>query len=475
MDMLDAANLRRALVFPGRQRPLVFVLGSGLTMPTADCLGVLGAAEIVERLKEMVKVNYEESLYSKFAETISGEANNRYQAAFSFLKRNIVDDDLQDRVVREAVVAAFAGHITDTERRELLSGSTVRCEDFDHKFNEWHLRPGVEALGQIIVKAPHFFGTTITTNFDPLIEIAIRKAFGNPVTTVIDDDGALGSTHTRAPQVVHIHGYWWGSSLLHTADKVAGKRLKLKGSLTALLASCDVCVLAYGGWDDVFRNALSDHLNSANRGKVHWCFREDEETVRSKYSDLLARFEEFGRDEGINLYSSIDVDIVLPALLEKVELLSRDRGEAQNFNEAIRQNRERAAEIAQLNIELHELRREKRWRSEIEFFRDTLSRLEEMIQNQVSSAEERGYKRIDALIGEIGSIRESVASLNSAIVDGDESLSKRLNSTIEILDGNGGGNSVQSRLTEATKLIDGMPGLMIERIEKKMRWVFRKN
>jgi hypothetical protein len=50
----------------------------------------------------------------------------------------------------------------------------------DSDIDAWTLSPGTESLGKIVTGYPDRFGkTALTTNFDPLIEVAIRRSSGS--------------------------------------------------------------------------------------------------------------------------------------------------------------------------------------------------------------------------------------------------------------------------------------------------------
>lgn len=86
-----------------------------------------------------------------------------------------------------------------------LSDDQLRSLDED--IAVWHLGPAVTSLGILIAKYPERFGNIIlTSNFDPLIEVAIKSAGGNAWRTSLSVDGSI--TQSRAPgcHVVHIHG-----------------------------------------------------------------------------------------------------------------------------------------------------------------------------------------------------------------------------------------------------------------------------
>ncbi|WP_326592136.1 SIR2 family protein [Streptomyces brevispora] len=93
-------------------------------------------------------------------------------------------------------------------------------------------------------------GPIITTNFDPLIEIALREA-GIP-------SGPLAVPTNAAPTpgqileftdhpVLHIHGYWTGKAASNVPARITASRPQLDDVLRELLRNSVVLVLGYSG------------------------------------------------------------------------------------------------------------------------------------------------------------------------------------------------------------------------------------
>ena len=94
----------------------------------------------------------------------------------------------------------------------------------------WALTRGTEALGGLISKYPERFGgSLLTTNFDPLFEVAIRRVGGKLFRTILHSDGYLGQTQGEGCHVIHLHGYWYGSDTLHTIQQLRPLLSKLAG------------------------------------------------------------------------------------------------------------------------------------------------------------------------------------------------------------------------------------------------------
>jgi hypothetical protein len=91
----------------------------------------------------------------------------RYQTAMKFLIETRGQAALND-LVRESVLKA---------RQITISGADEAT--LERELSGWVLAPGVESIGRLAAHFPDsFVSPLLTTNFDPLLEIAIRKGNG---------------------------------------------------------------------------------------------------------------------------------------------------------------------------------------------------------------------------------------------------------------------------------------------------------
>ncbi len=153
---------------------------------------------------------------------------------------------------------------------------------------DWDIPIGTVALGELVARGGERFpGPILTTNFDPLISLAIRNAGGHAGRRVITADGTLASSaEDDICTIVHLHGFWRDSDTLHTQAQLTNPRPKLKASLQRLLQQRTLIVTAYGGWDNVFTKALVELMNDEQAPlDVLWCFYE------STHAEVEARFE----------------------------------------------------------------------------------------------------------------------------------------------------------------------------------------
>jgi hypothetical protein len=214
-----------------RPQEIIFLVGAPLSAPlTISSPGVPDATGIID----LIRKEFEGEVSEKTAleKELSKAGKTIYQTAFSFLQGRRGQQTANEIVVK-AVLSALSSpgkqinnYFVDQQARE----TAYRNLEFDT--NAWSLNPGTENLGRLIAKYPdRFGGTLLTTNFDPLLEVAIRKAGGSCYKTVLHSDGNLGETESLGCHVVHLHGSWHGTDSLHTSRQLRQPRPHLKDSL----------------------------------------------------------------------------------------------------------------------------------------------------------------------------------------------------------------------------------------------------
>lgn len=292
---------------PDRLGKTIFLVGSALGAPGVP--GVSGMVQLV--LDHLAK----ESLDSrKLREKLTGTTED-YQTAFSELNLRCGPDAV-NLVVRQAVGQAY---------RQIPERLDDRaCEELEEDLQGWTLTPAAEALGRIAARAPGLFGTTVlTTNFDPLIEVAIRRAGGVCYRTVLQGDGTIEQTVAPGCRVVHSHGYWYGSDTLHTPFQLQEPRPQLAASLRKLLDDDGLLVVVgFGGWKDAFTSTLADLAQARDFPKVLWAFHENSPVeIADRYESLLRSLRPALNSGRLSLYRGIDAHELLPQLAERLEHL----------------------------------------------------------------------------------------------------------------------------------------------------------
>lgn len=226
----------------------------------------------------------------------------KYQAAFQVIQGAKGSGEV-NAVIHEAVMAAR------------LPGAPGEFDD-DGEPGHWHLPRGVRALGRLAARHPErLAGPILTTNFDPLISLAIRDAGRHCSSRTIDQDGRIrGPADTGGGvEVVHLHGYWRDSLTLHLSHHLDAERPDLQESLRTLLHQKTLLVAAYSGWNDVFMKALEQALRGRSLDvDVLWTFYDDEARVKGEHGEFLRRF---ASDPRVTCYWGVDVHRLFEDLL----------------------------------------------------------------------------------------------------------------------------------------------------------------
>ena len=290
---------------------VTFLVGSGITCPSADGRerGIPGPLAMVSRARQLFPDDGEVTLFDTAVNAASD--SQKYQAAMQFVIE-CRGQSAVDSLIREVVLEA-----------RLNPQSGVNPGVIERDVNGWFLRPGVEALGHLIKNYPAVFQRPIlTSNFDPLLEIAIRRAGGNAISINLPADGNFNNlvvNEANMAQVVHFHGFWSEENTLHTPETLTRDRPLLAGNLQKLLQETVLVVIGYGGWNDVFTKTLLKVVSEQAQGiNVLWTFySNDIAQICERNCDLL---DSFSRLPGQRIvpYAGVDCNYLFPRLLKSL-------------------------------------------------------------------------------------------------------------------------------------------------------------
>jgi len=317
----EAVLLNRLIDAHRNRRRIVFLVGAGLSLPPAAGVpGVPGAGELVRRVTDRLK--------ESGAELPEGAGNPHplgYQEALELYRHHRGQRGLNE-LVREAVLEACADGDTE-EIAAARAGDLEACLRLERAPAAWALPPGIEALGRLIASCPDTFGAAVfTTNFDPLVEVAIRRAGGESHTTFLAEDGRFSARHGDGCHVIHVHGLWSGEGhTAHTVAQLTRPRPQLRRDLERFLERSDLVVLGYGGWKDVFSEVITSIvIDPAQRTEVLWCFYEANwREIEERYPANLERLAP-GLDTVVVPYAGIDANGFLQRLASEVTAASVD-------------------------------------------------------------------------------------------------------------------------------------------------------
>jgi hypothetical protein len=312
----NEGDLIERLMNPHAGDRFSFMFGSALTMPVDNSrFGVPGSYAIVE----MIRNSLNESERVQMDRELGISAMDRYQTAMRFFE-SVRGKEAVNDLVAAAVGRAFkwddpphALNALRPSRKELTKELIFAATE--EAVESWVLSPAVECLGKLIMVCGHLFGKDLlTTNFDPLIGISIRRAGGNYFRVALAEDGNLSGIAGNVPRIVHLHGFYHGTDTLHTAIQLKRKRPHLRDSLKKLLGARVLIVVGYGGWDDIFMDALARTVREREIREVLWTFySKDEEIICSNQSHVFQALAP-AKGRNIQFFKGIDVNRFIPKL-----------------------------------------------------------------------------------------------------------------------------------------------------------------
>jgi tetratricopeptide (TPR) repeat protein len=300
-------------------KEVVFVVGAPLTAPYEGSKGVSDVSAVVELIRsEFV----DKRAQLDKLDALLLKSTNRYQSAFDFLVGRLGQDAAND-VIKKAVAGALDPARAGNAMSAVTNLDAEQLNAFDNDPSMWSLSPAVSALGTLAAKFPERFGRlVITSNFDPLIEVSIRKAGQQAWRTSLSTDGSINTSSAGGSQVIHIHGYWHGKDTLHTSTQLVTSRPTLRNDLLGYLKDKLVVVVAYGGWPDIFTGALSGIVSDDNLfPDVLWACYGDEPTISEYLHSSL--YPGIKRNR-VSFYRGVDCNSFFPELLGQWEGVAPD-------------------------------------------------------------------------------------------------------------------------------------------------------
>ncbi|GAA0500390.1 hypothetical protein Ade02nite_27950 [Paractinoplanes deccanensis] len=307
---------RLATLLRSGAKKCVPLLGSGVTRPTMpDTETILGLAdEYARQQRNDDLVRSLDQIRAEAGKSIA-QRYQEYRNAFA----GWLGPDKFDIIVQRAVLHAYRpsedlAAWADRAPWQLIDLATARRIELDDQ--AWSLTDATTAIGRLVTWRPHRFGHQIlTTNVDPTLEIAIGRAGGHFTTLVPGNNGAVVSlvTDPGPINIVHLHGYWRplreDDSPLHDPRRLARTSHAFRSQLRELLRESVVCVLGYGGADQVIVDTLRAML-ADNEIELLWAIRESAPSPDSPIHTW--------EGSGAGLYSGVDVNTLLPAVVERL-------------------------------------------------------------------------------------------------------------------------------------------------------------
>jgi energy-coupling factor transporter ATP-binding protein EcfA2 len=290
-------------------RPVAFLTGAGLSLGA-----VPSVTDIIHSVRGALS-SHEQAEFDADLASVS-DAGGKYRRAFKYLA-GARPPRVRNRIVQVATLRAC--DLTGVEEDQLVA----RSGELESQISRWKLPAGQAALGRILAGVePALRGPVLTTNFDPLTEIAVRRAGGPAVQFSYSDNSSFlqNSRIQDAACVIHLHGYWRESETLSLPDQLASQRPSLEGSIKVLLERNTLVVIGYGGWSDVVTRSL---LSVVEEQRVEdldvlWCMHEPAEAAAAAIStnENLSRLA--AATSNVQFYAGIDANVFLPALEKRL-------------------------------------------------------------------------------------------------------------------------------------------------------------
>jgi hypothetical protein len=238
-----------------------------------------------------------------------------YRSAFERLY-DLKGPDVAGSIIRQGVIQAVFPPLCREEERLALDGNRDACRRLELDSSRWDVPPGARALAALIGEFPERFDSRVlTTNFDPLIAIALRLARCQVAQTILNCDGNPDQTEVAGAHVIYLHGYWHGYEGLHTQRQLMQTRPRLQAFLERLVRNCTIVTLAYSGWDDIFTTAIEAVAREQDGDPdILWTFYPKSPPV-SALEEIYGRVAHARATGRIRFYSGVDCHQFLPQLL----------------------------------------------------------------------------------------------------------------------------------------------------------------
>ncbi|GGJ77005.1 hypothetical protein GCM10010123_03740 [Pilimelia anulata] len=312
-----------------RGEHLTLLVGSGLSVPA-----VPGVPDMIALADDYAAGRDDGELGRALAAAAAagsapGEVYRAYHAAFA----NWISGNEFDVVAQAAVLHAYQpavrAHSALATHGVWQRLDTRVGERLEADLDAWRVPEGVAALGRLLARRPAQFGNRLlTTNFDPLIEIAIRRAGGRASPLTLTDEGTAPTPLLAADavRIFHLHGYWRPArpaerrGMLHDPHRLRGAGPGQSAALARLLRGDTVCVIGYGGWDEAFLRALRQ---VGHRVTVVWALYDPDPAAADAHRERLAATLAGHRPPLV--FTGVDANSLFPALADRLGVPEQPR------------------------------------------------------------------------------------------------------------------------------------------------------
>lgn len=300
MDYGDAFDLkiRLQVLAAEADRRLVTVFGSGISSAVLPD---------VKELTELFRDQIPPAALNRFDEVVGPILGTPlgYQNAAALLTRQVSEKAVMHAIRLAVLRASLDVSKEDVER---TAANEAKCREYAQS-GSWDIPEGYRRFARFFASLDGSVrGPIITTNFDPLIEVALREAgIGARAIPVPVDSVPTPGQLVEDPQqpVLHIHGYWTDRATSNIHSRINADRPQLDRVLQKILRNSVVLVIGYSGWLDGFMKSLRSRiLNDAEllETDVLWASYDATPDSFTTNDDLKSMVSA----PGFNLYLGVD-------------------------------------------------------------------------------------------------------------------------------------------------------------------------
>jgi SIR2-like domain len=298
---------------------VVFLFGSGMVTPS-----VPGVHGVVEMARDWTQKDEAGSLSDALEPTPSAYRRigpEDYDRTMDRVLHRFAASG-QRAFVQRLALEAFRGDDADDLRRRLEEPlhTPLTREEFGglvDRVDDWTFPPGMAAFARLFRSYSTLPKIILTTNFDPLLTVALKREglAVRTVTATTDTHLPADRTIEDAAVVLHLHGDCFGEPTLHTREELATDRPNIRRLLAEYLRDRNLLVVGYSGWDDIVRTTLEATLDPGGGLEVMWAVHEPDEAALESVHPHLSSFLDSHHPQTI-AYMGIDRDTLFADVLQ---------------------------------------------------------------------------------------------------------------------------------------------------------------
>ncbi|WP_051906136.1 SIR2 family protein [Pectobacterium brasiliense] len=274
---------------------VAFMFGSAISAKQNGS-GIAGVSEVVDLAGNFIKEKHGISQREDYIKHIDGyDGTEKYQETLSYI----------NDVFRSEDVTSFIDYIIDENKDEngkqkipqkivdfidLLNSKTLNCKNI------------------------------LTTNFDSIIETQIENVGTICNSLSIIADSNLNLYQNDNINIIHLHGIHSRGETMHESNQLTIKRDLLEASIRRMLATHEIYIIGYSGWDDSFTRTLANIVkDSEEKYSIVWCFYQNEnDVIISKYSDIFEILEPAIARGLVRFFKNVDCNTLFEILKKKL-------------------------------------------------------------------------------------------------------------------------------------------------------------